>query len=102
MQEKVAQGDETLQLATVADGQMTKPMLAHHVHASLEFFLRADSQWIRSHYLTDSRFARVASFNHHALHQVALGKDASQHALAQHRHGSNIPRHHSLRNFKTV
>ena len=36
----------------------------------------------------------VASFNHYAFHQVALGKDADQKTIAKHRHGADIPIHH--------
>jgi len=100
MQHNVAERHQAAQLLAVTDGQVTKAVLAHNLHAGFHCVARANRFWIWRHHRADFGRARVKLFGDYALHEVSFGKDANQDPIVQHWHGSYIPSHHGLNQFE--
>ena len=96
MEQDVAQGHNASKLLAFADREMAETVTPHQEHAVLQALVRTYRERVFGHDFFHPRSSTVASFDHHTLHQVTLGKDADQHAIAKHRHRADIPIHHRL------
>src|SRR5579864_6764011 len=79
---------------------MAEAVAPHQRHAVFQIFIHADGERIVGHHLRHTGAARITAFRHHALHQVALGKDSYQFAIVQHRHGADVVLHHDAYGFE--
>src|SRR6202140_3145685 len=79
---------------------MGESMAAHTPNAVLTALLRTHRKRIFRHNLFYTRCSRVATFDYHTSHQIALGKYADQKSVTKHRHRADIPIDHRLGHFE--
>jgi hypothetical protein len=75
-------------------------MSAHQLAAMLHVGMRLDCKRILGHHLPDSGCGGIPALDHDALHKIALGEDADQHALGNDRDRPDVSFDHQAGNFK--
>src|ERR1700685_2733346 len=86
-QQDVTQRDQSLELLAIGDWQMAEAELAHKKEAVVDGFLDANEFGMGGHDFGNFGGSGTASQCHDAVHNVALGKNADDFAVAQHRQG---------------
>src|SRR5438046_1765815 len=79
---------------------MTKAVAPHQEHAVLCCLLRTYGKGITGHHFAYSSSACFTSFHHRSLHEIPLGKNSHQQAVAKYGYRADIARDHGLRHVQ--
>ncbi len=84
----------------VHDGQMAETKFPHQVQAVFYGFVHTDRLGIGRHHFGDLGGSGQASEGHDAVHDVPLGEDTHQLAIAQHGQSADAIFHHETCAFE--
>src|ERR1700729_1765654 len=99
-QQDVTQRDQSLELLAVRDRQMAEAELTHQKETVIDSFVDADGFGVGGHDFGNFGGSGTAAQRDHAVHYVALGKDADDFSVAQHRQSADAMFHHEPGGFE--
>src|SRR5208282_6129786 len=79
---------------------MAEAELAHQEETVLDGFVHADRLWVGGHHFRNFGGSGHAAEGDYAVHHVALGEDADDVSVAQHRQSADAVFHHEAGGFE--
>src|SRR5882724_9303791 len=99
-QQDVAGRNQAFEFLALHDGQMAEAKLPHEVQTVFNSLVHADRFGIGRHHFRDLGAAGHASEGHNTVHDIPLGEDTYQLAIAQHGQSANAMFHHEAGAFE--